>query len=974
MTTLQFNTTVENITSNYDVIIIGQQFGLLNTDSTDAAHIESLDLSTKYKTIYKNNAIKMPNGATIYNDKTLDGYIYLAFGDLCKTKPAVLGFLPDDYMEATVNNGFTAYDKSSTTGLDRYSTKIFSIYAESDAGGRSLWTSYLLNNLKSSFTYPVVKPFYKDDGGNYDGWTNSEWYDKNNWRDKMGSLLSDNLGNVRYAANDITSTKFNDIKEFISKGNPVVMGDDIYNCTNTNLYNKRGGLVYPTSYVYKLVDEVKSSDKTMSMTDMYSDLVPALSPSKVKVTSCKTTYLDQNGAWKVCPEIQYDGNSMVTDGSIIRYPQKLGFEVEFEANVGATYKVSLIFDKNTNGRFNDVLTTDDKNEVLFSTIMNNVTSKDEVVKFTVPIAQGFNGMFSWRVLIEEMESGKAVDIAVKDGYTIIKGDKKIVRVLQILPSNCGEINMNLATNADFNALMNSASDLINYQIITDTIYSDDYEAIFALPDNEYKAGIDYSTSRNFLIQGGTYNVLRENGKREDYTYSGNYSMVVIGFADMYGNQDISDDHGALSNILDFANKGNSVLFTHDTIASANNVNYGLAMSNGKLISGSKKNQENYGYKMSIDFTRYFRNLVGMDKYGITIDELKDVPNYASEDPRSTMYDGHIRELQGINNWYISLYSLIRDFNSVVNGELKDFGWTKILGLNNKAHDFYDTGENKYLMTTTSASVVNNGQISVYPYKPTAVDGYISLARTHGQYFELDLNDPDLVVWYALAGHNAGDSVYYKYNEGDGACNYYIYSKDNITYSGAGHSGMNDASEHKLFVNTIIKAATAGNYIPEVKVTNGAKLRGQNEYVIYTSSLDKAIKVDFIAKDDDLATRDIVKNMYSNEQDILNHIGRFNEGHVYWVKPDGTKVILLDYANKPGANKLLNGEKNTFYVCNPGDAGNKNPSNMNNANMAACFAEYEKTGTVKLYFNAIDSMGAEGFSYATIINHDIFDLD
>lgn len=81
-------------------------------------------------------------------------------------------------------------------------------------------------------------------------------------------------------------------------------------------------------------------------------------------------------------------------------------------------------------------------------------------------------------------------------------------------------------------------------------------------------------------------------------------MVVIGFADTYGKQDISDDNGALSNIIDFAAKGGSVLFTHDTIAFSNNVNYGIYKDNGgNLQTGSSQDIERYGDKMSLDFTR-----------------------------------------------------------------------------------------------------------------------------------------------------------------------------------------------------------------------------------------------------------------------------------------------------------------------------------------------------------------------------------
>lgn len=107
--------------------------------------------------------------------------------------------------------------------------------------------------------------------------------------------------------------------------------------------------------------------------------------------------------------------------------------------------------------------------------------------------------------------------------------------------------------------------------------------------------------------------------------------------------------------------------------------------------------------------------------------------------------------------------------------------------------------------STKVVKINDGQINQYPYK---LDSLINVASTHPQYYELDLEDEDVVVWYTLDGN--------KNDPNNAGSYYYIYSKGNVTYSGTGHSDLsNYASEQEkqLFVNTIIKAAHNANHAP-----------------------------------------------------------------------------------------------------------------------------------------------------------------
>ena len=93
--------------------------------------------------------------------------------------------------------------------------------------------------------------------------------------------------------------------------------------------------------------------------------------------------------------------------------------------------------------------------------------------------------------------------------------------------------------------------------------------------------------------------------------------------------------------------------------------------------------------------------------------------------------------------------------------------------------------------TTTASQVNEGAITEYPYK---IDKKITVASTHFQYYQLALEENadkddsgDLVVWYCLGDKdNKNGNGYYDHSPNDVRNNYYIYSYKNIIYTGVGH--------------------------------------------------------------------------------------------------------------------------------------------------------------------------------------------
>ncbi len=104
--------------------------------------------------------------------------------------------------------------------------------------------------------------------------------------------------------------------------------------------------------------------------------------------------------------------------------------------------------------------------------------------------------------------------------------------------------------------------------------------------------------------------------------------------------------------------------------------------------------------------------------------------------------------------------------------------------------------------------VQDGIFTSYPYALN--DEPKKISKTHNQYFTLDLNDPEVTPWYNLSSDNSSKERSY----GDASNHYYTYTKNNFTYSGAGHTNQFSVQdEKKIFINTMYRAFIGANHKP-----------------------------------------------------------------------------------------------------------------------------------------------------------------
>lgn len=412
---------------------------------------------------------------------------------------------------------------------------------------------------------------------------------------------------------------------------------------------------------------------------------------------------------------------------------------------------------------------------------------------------------------------------------------------------------------------------------------------------------------------------------------------------------MADYYGANADLNDnvisalqaYINEGNAVLFTHDTMS----------------YTDSSDNEVS-SYNDLTNFTKGFLPLIGM-KNGVNTN-FTDMLHFRLARKSGSGYN----------------YPYIHN------------------GINEKV--------STSLVFTSGISKLNDGQITEYPY---AIPNDVAVAKTHGQYFALDLDNhfannaaassPTIynadgsmasqpVVWYTLnsAGEEKG---YYDYNGQDAMSNYYIYSYGNVTYSTAGHSAISGEAEIQLFVNTFTRSLLSGNNNPEVIYTDDGTKYDENtiDYKNYIKTeFDKLARTKlsfkFTIMDADLISNsDYISDafmyiynedstrtdaMYDSTKDI--YLGKINESTL----SEGTKTISLTGAS----SSVIVGKE--YTVDNFWDVLTELNTTLTTKIDIASLMSRMKNGNLKIGIAATDGNDGKGYSILTIDCKTLFDLD
>lgn len=678
---------------------------------------------------------------------------------------------------------------------------------------------------------------------------------------------------LRFPGNDITKLKVSQIVSYMEGGHPVVAHADLFDAS----------LMDQASYIYNFLIgyHTASSTEAVGTKRVYKPSEATGIEKSVRTAKIEVTF-DQSLPIRYV-ETQTDANKYLPRNSE-------GYAVlQFKGTVddANAYGYHIYVDKNRNAKF-------EEDEKVLSGDINSINWTSGAYKFTKEMV----GFVQWRIEVYKKSNSKLM--RSEEGCSAIKFDpnygvKNQIHVLQIAPDDATKLNADLTTDTYKHYYEN----LDAFEIDVTLIKYSDYSKCFEGSGFKFAMGSAISSSNpsQGALDAVNQKFLDATGHRLDY-----YNMIIVGFADAYGQQDLSNEYGAAEYLYYFAmNNQGSILFTHDNTSLYNTPGTGYtANTMMRDIMGMNRygttstNANSLRTGLASDLEGY-RNILGSNISGFTYDEPV------------TYKDGNVVRVSQTQGFTINALHKMGD---PANADQLAYKFRfpykyMVVDVNGGTNLFNDggasdtgfmtgTGSDEAVCATTKAVRLNQGQITEYPYN---IGTQLNVASTHTQWYQLNMEDPEVTVWYTLEYDGKGNNTdkegravkVYSALPQDASNNYYIYSKDNIFYSGVGHSNT-DASidEIRLFVNTMIAAYRPGAEPPIVEVTNEEavkvsdeqyKIRVPQELNVYDGSGpvaegvigDSTIKVYFRPIDFSLADNISVQLYYEGTSEYITTI-------------------------------------------------------------------------------------------------------
>lgn len=621
--------------------------------------------------------------------------------------------------------------------------------------------------------------------------------------------------------------------------------------------NINGSIADNTSYMYQALMTVRHNDNLMSFD--YASANPlkvyyAANLSKPEINFLRFTTDDDinNG------DQNRDGKYSMQDGTPVNYQSgdatktadQLQYTLVKNENsdtftmqwhlqivnatdpdvLNDTYSVHLYIDTNGDGLFNEdeeisnLSVTNDSGSIssngktfekspdgsaaakTFNLKCGLDTNDAPVYTITRDIPTGIHGVIPWKLMVKS--NGETGFHASETGYSYFRSDKKdTIKVLQIRSKNGNGADL---SGSDIKKRIDAIQD---FNITINTVRPD--------------RGLSGSVNHGKAFNSWKYQDLDE------------YNMIICGFGDSWGDL---DNNGA--NLLArYIDDGRSLMVAHDT-ASFNNMRWSL--------QGQRRNMGGLASWNSFWFNDILRDKVKLDIYGVSNrysynedgvkvknngtqlggQKYKGINYY--DEPKSLLKSGVVAWGKDItdktilstiqNAGYRVAYNpgsgvwddSTKSSTTGSNITTKKFTSVKnTQGFTNFLIDWVRSRDNnRYggLSTTENVEQVNKGQITTYPFDVNTKNfggqgdlrnsNYMTIAQTHFQYYQLNMDADKIVCWYTLAN---GQNNRYAYSPQDVVNQYYIFSCGNITYTGAGHSNNMSNDETNLFINTMIAA-------------------------------------------------------------------------------------------------------------------------------------------------------------------------
>ena len=548
-------------------------------------------------------------------------------------------------------------------------------------------------NGKTKYNDTTMNGLIYSHVGDYYDYSGESYNDQHRLQDaSLNHKINDNSDDknnksttYRGPGNDMNSTKYKELLQYVQAGYPVVIADvflnDAKDAASTNTMDKN-------SYFYQFVQQIVSAKDATTGEYLYwqknvfaeSQLLEASSDLEerqrrfcnyLNLSKLSVDWVTNISGERPYPEElsygdnQNDPNQTYLSAIDGKYQLQYIFTLDnrVASSVTASYDCKLFVDKNSDGRFlgSDSIGNNSNNSEELTginvyirngdawnkvePINNNGSAHYElrtgnVYKVMRQLPDDYVGVIPWKIVF--YDNADPLVRTARSGYTAVQvqGERKKIRILQLKSDNGN--NWDLANDGNFKTYI---SNLKDWDVQVDSV-----SVIELLRDRLHIYNISDTDIENCYVKS--------------YEYFQTYDMLILGFADSYrfgydyrwydvsesqkdGHTNLYTDKlsGARKNLAvgravrDYIESGRSVLFTHDTTSYINDM-YSRRQYNDNGTAESNDNGWYWGY----EFNKTIRASVGLDRYGELKEYYKQMVAWAPNDTERQHYQKYLDTL------------------------------------------------------------------------------------------------------------------------------------------------------------------------------------------------------------------------------------------------------------------------------------------------------------------------------------------
>lgn len=548
-------------------------------------------------------------------------------------------------------------------------------------------------NGKTKYNDTTMNGLIYSHVGDYYDYSGESYNDQHRLQDaSLNHKINDNSEDknnksttYRGPGNDMNSTKYKELLQYVQAGYPVVIADvflnDAKNAASTNTMDKN-------SYFYQFVQQIVSAKDATTGEYLYwqknvfaeSQLLEASSDLEERQRRfCNYLNLSKlsvdwvtniSGEHPYPEELSYGDNQNDPNQTYLsaidgKYQLQYIFTLDnrVASSVTASYDCKLFVDKNSDGRFlgSDAIGNNSNNSEELTginvyirngdawnkvePINNNGSAHYElrtgnVYKVMRQLPDDYVGVIPWKIVF--YDNADPLVRTARSGYTAVQvqGERKKIRILQLKSDNGN--NWDLKYDGTFQSYI---SNLKDWDVQVDSV-----SVIELLRDRLHIYDISDTDIENCYVKS--------------YEYFQTYDMLILGFADSYrfgydyrwydvsesqkdGHTNLYTDKlsGARKNLAvgravrDYIESGRSVLFTHDTTSYINDM-YSRRQYNDNGTAESNDNGWYWGY----EFNKTIRASVGLDRYGELKEYYQQMVDWAPNDTERQHYQKYLETL------------------------------------------------------------------------------------------------------------------------------------------------------------------------------------------------------------------------------------------------------------------------------------------------------------------------------------------